>query len=163
MEWRKIKDKPNYSVNEFGEIRNDKTGRILKARVGTSGYYQIMLGRKTSPLYVHRIVAKAFIDNFNELPQVDHINGDKLNNYIGNLRWVTISENYFGYGYKSRIENKKKPVMAFNNSLNKSIRFDSRDNTAKYFDCNKSQIKYDYEYKRGNKKGWIFKLVEDIV
>ena len=60
MEWKKIENKPNYSVNNIGEIRNDKTGRILKPRKGTSGYYQIMLGRKTSPLYVHRIVAQTF-------------------------------------------------------------------------------------------------------
>ncbi len=163
MEWRKVEGKPNYSVNEIGEIRNDKTGRILKARVGTSGYYQIMLGRKTSPLYVHRIVAIAFIDNIEELPQVDHINGNKLDNRVENLRWVTASENCWGHGYKSRIDNRKKPIIAFNKSLNKSIQFDSRDNTAKYFNCHKSQIKYDYEYQKGDKKGWIFKLVEDIV
>ena len=163
MKWRKIEDKPNYSVNEFGEIRNDKTGRILKARIGTSGYYQIMLGRKTNPLYVHRIVAIAFIDNTEQLPQVDHINGDKLNNSVNNLRWVTISENCLGYGHRGRVESRKKSIIAFNNSLNKSIQFDSRDNAAKYFNCNKSTIKYNYIFGRGNKKGWIFNLVEDIV
>ena len=61
MNWKIIEERPNYSINEFGEIRNNKTGRILKSRVGTSGYMQIMLGRKTTPLYVHRLVAKAFI------------------------------------------------------------------------------------------------------
>lgn len=163
MKWIKIEGKPNYSVNEVGEIRNDKTGRILKARVGTSGYYQIMLGRKTSPLYVHRIVAIAFIDNSDELPQVDHINGDKLDNRVENLRWVTVSENCWGHGYEGRIENRKKPILAFNESLNKTIQFDSRDDTTNYFKCNKSQLKYNHLYKKGLKKGWIFKLVEDIV
>ena len=80
MLWSKIDGKPNYSVSENGDVRNDRTGRILKPHKGTAGYYQIMLGRKTVPLYVHRLVASAFIPNPNELPQVDHINGNKLDN-----------------------------------------------------------------------------------
>lgn len=68
LEWVKIEGKPNYSVSNSGDIRNDKTGRILKPYKSTSGYYQVMLGRKTSPLYVHRLVAGAFIENKDNLP-----------------------------------------------------------------------------------------------
>ena len=161
MEWRKIADKNTYSVSENGDIRNDKTGRILKQRTGTSGYNQIMLGRKTIPLYVHRIVAKAFIPNPNNYPQVDHINGNKLDNRVQNLRWVTASENALGFGYSNRIENKKKCIIATKGE--EILHFKSRDETAKYFKCHKSQIKYGWEYKKGNKKGWTFLLDKDIV
>ena len=163
MNWKIIEERPNYSINEFGEIRNNKTGRILKSRVGTSGYMQIMLGRKTTPLYVHRLVAKAFIPNKKNLPQVDHINGDKTDNIVSNLRWVTASQNCFGFGYDGRVENRKKKVRAFNPVLSKEIIFNSRDEATKYFGCNKSQLKYNYLYTRSNKKGWIFELVKDIV
>lgn len=161
MNWKKIKNKENYSVNEKGQIKNDKTNRILKPHKGTSGYYQIMLGRKTSPLYVHRLVAETFIENPNNLLQVDHINGDKLDNRVENLRWVSVSENCWSFGYKDRIENRKKKIIAEKNG--KTIIFNSRNEAAKFFECHKSQIKYNWRYKKGNKKGWLLKLVKDIV
>lgn len=156
-EWRKIKEFDNYSVSNFGEIRNDKTGRILKLHISTSGYYQVMMGRKTIPQYVHRLVAKAFIPNNSNKPQVDHIDGNKLNNSVENLRWVSVSENCLGYGLKERNEHRKKKIIAKNND-GTVIEFNSRMETAEYFKCSKSQISYGREYKKGNKKGWIFEL-----
>ena len=161
--WKSIEGKDNYEVSNIGQVRNVKTGRILKNSVRKDGYCQIMLGRKTIPLYIHRLVANAFIPNPNNLPQVDHINGIKKDNRVENLRWVDASGNHLAFGYRERIVNKWKPIRATNVVTGEVLEFKSRDETAKYFACNKALIKYNYTYKKGNKKNWYFQLVEDIV
>lgn len=153
----KIKNRPNYSVSNFGNVRNDKTGRILKQHTKENGYNVVMLGRKTSPLYVHRLVAIAFLCNPENKPQVNHKNGNKQDNRAGNLEWVTASENAFAYGYSERIEHRKKKIVATKED-GTTLEFNSRDETAGYFKCNKSCIEYGRRYKKGNKKGWIFEL-----
>lgn len=155
--YKKIKEFPNYSISNLGNVRNDKTKRILKFYTKPSGYKQVQLGRKTIPQYVHRLVAKAFIPNLDNKPQVNHINGNKGDNKVENLEWVTARENDLAYGYTSRIENRKKKIIATN--LNGEIKeFNSRNETAEYFKCNKSLIEYGRFYKKGNKKGWKFEL-----
>ncbi len=155
--YKKIKNFKNYSISNLGNVRNDKTGRILKQYKKENGYMQVQMGKKTIPQYVHRLVAKAFIPNVENKEQVDHINGNKQDNRAENIRWVSASENAYAYGYKERIEHKKKKIIA-KNIDGKEIEFNSRNETAQYFKCDKSQISYGRIYKKGNKKGWIFKL-----
>lgn len=154
----KIENYNNYSISNLGNVRNDKTGRILKPYIKPSGYKQVQLGRKTIPQYIHRLVAIAFIPNIENKPQVNHINGNKGDNRVENLEWVTASENDLAYGYTSRIENRKKKIIATNLD-GREIIFNSRNETAKYFKCDKSQIAYRRYYKKGNKKNWKFELM----
>lgn len=161
--WKTIKNKPNYEVNEKGQVKNKKTGRILKQSIRKDGYCQVMLGRKTIPVYIHRLVADAFIPNSKKMNQVDHINGNKSDNRVENLRWSNATLNYLAYGYDNRIRNKWKPVKATNVITGEVINFKSRDAVAEYFGVTKSTINYNKIYKKGNKKNWYFQLVEDIV
>ena len=161
--WKPIETKPNYEVDKTGQVRNIKTGRVLKNSTRKDGYCQVMLGRKTIPLYIHRLVAGAFIPNPNDLPQVDHINGNKSDNRVENLRWTDATGNYMASGYKNRLKNKQKSIIATNTLTGEILNFKSRDEASDYFNCHKSQIKYNYVYKKGNKKNWYFELVEDIV
>jgi hypothetical protein len=83
-----------YEVSNMGNVRNKKTGLILKQKL-RKGYYSIGLSKngKNKNFNIHRLIASYFIPNPNNKRCVDHIDRDKLNNKIENLRWVSISEN----------------------------------------------------------------------
>ena len=107
----------NYSISSLGEVRNDKTKKMLKPVGCKNGYLQVDLcnneGRKT--VYIHKLVAKAFIDNPENKPIIDHIDNDKTNNKVSNLRYATVKENSWNAklskknttGYKGVVFNKK--------------------------------------------------------
>jgi hypothetical protein len=110
------KDVPNfekeYEVSSVGDIRNKKTGTILSKSLMGAGYIKADLWKdgvrwQTS---AHRLVASAFIDNPEGLDEVNHINGNKTDNRVCNLEWVSRSDNvnhsYYDLG------NQVKPVIA---------------------------------------------------
>lgn len=95
-----IKDYPNYYVTDCGDVysRNfhrEKRIKKLKQRVDKYGYFVVQLSKNGKEIHksVHRLVADAFIPNPENKPQVNHIDGDKQNNKVSNLEWVTNAEN----------------------------------------------------------------------
>ena len=92
-EWKDIENYNNYEVSTFGNIRNKKTGRILKT-ANNGGYYSIGLSnKKTKTFQVHRLVAETFIKNIENKAHVNHKDKNGLNNNLINLEWNTPKEN----------------------------------------------------------------------
>lgn len=90
---RIIEGYPNYLISDTGVV-TDSLGKLRKQYI-TDGYAQVSLGvdGKYSLEYVHRLVAKAFIPNPDNKPQVNHKDSNRTNNHVDNLEWVTNQEN----------------------------------------------------------------------
>lgn len=87
-----------FSVTEYGDVWSKRTNKFLKFVVHPTGYKVFCTkfgGRKSQPvlLRIHRLVATTFIDNIDNKPFVNHKDGNKLNNHVSNLEWVTAREN----------------------------------------------------------------------
>lgn len=91
--WREIPGHPGYQVSDAGQIKNAKRNRALKGSMLPNGYVGVYLGVGRCHL-AHRLVAAAFIANPDDKPQVNHKNGQRADNRVENLEWVTCSENH---------------------------------------------------------------------
>jgi hypothetical protein len=90
--------KPIVGFEDCGEVSNtglirNKHGLIRKTNIGKNGYERVGFHGGQETVFVHRLVARAFCDGYADGLEINHKDGDKLNNTASNLEWVTPSEN----------------------------------------------------------------------
>lgn len=101
----KIKGFPNYDIYPDGLIINTKTKNIKKpCIIRKYNYVDLRYKGKRKNLRLGRLLAQHFIDNPLNLPQVNHIDGNRFNDNVNNLEWVTVSENLL---HKVRLQKEK--------------------------------------------------------
>jgi hypothetical protein len=125
-EWRVLDEYPDYAVSNLGHVVNIHTDRIMRSRISSNGYERVglMKNGKQVGVFVHRLVAQAFISLIIDSDQVNHLDGDKLNNQVDNLEWVTMSENHlhaFRTGLKTA-PNKRRVRVIETGDVYESIR-----------------------------------------
>ena len=134
---------PNYLIYDDGRIYGNRKNQFLKPHTINSGYQLIDLycDKKRKKFLIHRLVATHYIDKIDGLDIVDHIDQNKLNNNVSNLRWSNKSLNGLNRGQQS------------NNKLNEK----------NIFFCNTYQ-KYFYKKKiDGKVKSKSFKKLEEAI
>jgi hypothetical protein len=122
--WKDIKGSINYQISNRGRIRSkDKTtirkngkkittkGRLLKTSTDTKGYIRVQIPNRT--IKIHRAVAEAFIENPLNLPEVNHIDGNKSNNDVSNLEWCT-HKNNIKHAIETGLYNKREKIKRDN-------------------------------------------------
>ena len=84
-----------YEITNDGKVYSIRSGKFLKPRLSLDGYERVSLCRdgKHYDMRIHRLVAEAFLENENNLPQVNHKDFNKCNNYVSNLEWCTGKDN----------------------------------------------------------------------
>lgn len=105
-----------YKISNLGNVYSYKSGIILKHRLNTKGYvhYGLRKDGVAKDVRAHRLVATYFIPNPDNLPLVNHIDGDKTNNAYTNLEWCTHSYNQkHAYATGLRVPNKGKRCKIF--------------------------------------------------
>lgn len=177
--WIAIKGHEGYSVSDYGNVRADersvkrKTGGVMKYRermrkpsINRKGYYCLNLSNSCkegyrTPVLVHRLVAQEFIPNPENKPQVNHKDGNKLNNNVDNLEWCTNDENH-----KHKLDNNLIPPTHAPKRVGKFTKegklletFESIYSAAKSVNSTQHMVSRVVNGKRPYHKGYVWRYV----
>lgn len=163
--WKTIQGYNNYSVSNLGNIKNNKTNKVLKLSFNKQKYAYVWIKRNDNIWKykrVHRLVTKAFIPNPLNKPCINHLDYNPSNNRVENLEWCSYKENseyslehlkFRPYNYKHSEEKKHEISLKrtnFNNELGHHIY--------------KHRRKYVFKFMtNGNKISKSFNLLEDAI
>jgi uncharacterized protein (UPF0248 family) len=160
--WKEIKidgfESENYYISDLGRFKNSK-GIIMKNyKPHHSGYIYVRVNKKKFAL--HRLVALMFISNPENKPFVNHIDGNKVNNCLDNLEWVTCAENN-KHNYTNNIKKKyTRPIIQYDLEMNELNKFNSIKEAGDVLNISTSGIKAVLYNKQKKTNVFIFKYLD---
>lgn len=144
-EFKPVKEFPKYLVSAEGFVINSDSGHVMEGSVKRTGYKEVIFtdtdGRQYSRL-LHRVVAEAFCKQELGKEEVNHINGDKLDNRAENLEWVTHGDN-LKHAYETGLmpnDATPKAVTATNIETGEQMDFPSIYKAARFFNISQGNI-----------------------
>ena len=166
--WKYIKGFERYLIDTNGNIYDTKyNNRKICQWIDNTGYYQCNLYKDKKRYFKreHKLVAETFIENQNNLPQVNHKDGNKLNNKVSNLEWTTNSENT-QHGYDNSLyhfgTSKSYPVNVYTKSREYINTYPSIRQLCKELGLNRKTVSAILNgKKKTNNYDYIFEYVEE--
>ena len=159
--FKRIDGFDNYFISNFGNVKNSKTNRIMKLSTHKQGYKLVALCKKgkAKTFKVHRLVGIAFLKNPDNKEMIDHIDENKANNNVKNLRWATRNDNSANQGkYKNNTTGYKgvsfhKPAHKYqvkiriNGKLKHLGYFKNVEDASKAYEAKAREIHGEFYYK----------------
>lgn len=95
MKFKPIPGHPRYEISKEGIIRNSENKKIKSQYIGSTGYYMVSFSynNKSKPARVHRLLAITYLPNPKNLPEINHEDGIKTNNFLSNIKWSNHEDN----------------------------------------------------------------------
>lgn len=164
------KDIPNFenrfSISNYGRVKNLKKNVFRKPTKANNGYLFISLWNKNKkeriPLSIHRLVATLFLDNKGEC--VNHIDGNKQNNYYKNLEWCSLAENT-KHAYKNKLINNHNSIEIIENGMKFRTMTDCQNWLRKngYPKAKLGNIALVIQGKRNYAYGFTYRYIDKII
>ncbi len=164
--WKKIiidGIETNYSVSDKGEVRNDVRNRLMTLQ-NQNGYLHcsIRVNKKPKRCRVHRLVAQAFIENPDNKPFVNHIDGNRTNNAVENLEWTTAAENaQHAVDAGLRQHGNNRPVIQYSMSGERMMTFQSITEAAEETGSRANKIVLCCQRKRRSTNDYQWRYADD--
>lgn len=153
--WKVIEEFPNYEISNFGRVKNLSLNKIMTNCLDEDGYHILGLRKdnKRTTRKVHRLVAIAFIPNPNNLPYVNHIDHNRINNKVENLEWSSIKDNT-SEAFRDKSTLSKAVIAKTNNQI---IEFETIAEAANHFGITRWSVRYKCNHNVPMKigKDWV--------